>query len=696
MTDILSRFFYPKAIAIVGASSDPTKLGGRPVAQSLRLGFPGKIYPVNPGSADVQGLKGYSAVADIPDDSDFALVVVPARGVEAAIDACAAKKIPLAVILSSGFAEAGEKGREAQQRILEKAGAANMRLIGPNSMGGISFETRFSATFTGIGDHTGKDWPPFGPVSIASQSGFVGSHLMGMLRDRGLGIAKWVATGNQADIDLSECIMHLANDDVSEIIAVYIEGTTKPENLRAAFRLARERGKIVVALKAGRTEEGAAAVASHTASMVGGYDVYKAVFAQDGVHCAETVEELIDLVVAFSTKKRLAGGKLGVGTVSGGLGILTADAAPGHGFVTPVLPAHLQDNIREGNPLATTRNPVDMGSLVNYDRVVNALAIEGDFDAAMFIIGHFGLMEPGTARLHGWVAEARQKQPDRYFTLVACLSDAWRLKFQQLGVFVCEELTRAIAVMAAVRDHQAKRADADTPVAAPHVAIAADVFTGGEKAAKQLVKAIGIPVVEDVLVADAAAAIAAAGGFGGKVVLKIASPDIAHKSEAGGVMLGLEGDDAVRAAFDTIMANARRYAPDARLDGVLVSPMISGGVETIVGMKRDAVFGPAIMFGLGGIFVEIFHDTALRVAPFGRETAMEMIRSIKSYPLLAGARGRPLADVEALADALSQLSHFATAQGSGFELIEINPLIVLPKGKGVIAVDALVSNIKGA
>ncbi len=695
MDDILNRFFYPKAIAIIGASGDPNKLGGRPVDQTLRLGFQGKIYPVNPGSAEVQGLKAYGEIAALPDDTDCAIIVVPARGVEEAVEACAAKKIPLAVILSSGFAEASEKGREAQLRIAAKASAAGMRLVGPNSMGGLSLESRFSATFTGICEHTGKDWPELGPVSIASQSGFVGSHLMGMLRDRGVGIAKWIATGNQADIDISDCISHLARDEITKVIAVYLEGTTRPAALRKAFQLARANGKTVIALKAGRTDEGAAAVASHTASMVGGYDVYEAVFKQDGVYCADSVEEMIDVIVACSTKRAIPGPRMAVGTVSGGLGILATDEATKHGFVLPTLEEHLQKHVREGNPLATVRNPVDNGSLVQYNRVVDALAVEGDFDSAIFIIGHFGLLEHNMGALHDWLAAARKRRPERYLALVACLSDEWQLKFQSLDIFVCDELTRAIAAMASVRSIQASTGvpELEKKPEVPAIAVANEIFTGGERAAKQLVEKIGVKTVGDVLAKNHTEAGAAARKFGGRVVLKIASPDIAHKSDIGGVMLGIEGEEAAARAFDMIMEKAAQAMPQARLEGVLVSPMISGGVETIVGMKRDAVFGPAIMFGLGGIFAEIFHDTALRVAPFGIETARQMIREVKSFPLLAGARGRPEADIEALAEALSRLSVFAASQGGAFGSIEINPLIVLPKGQGVIAVDALVTPV---
>lgn len=690
MDDILQKFFYPRGILYVGASSDPQKLGGRPIDQSKRLGFGGKIYPVNPGSPEVQGFKSYAAIEDAPDDADFAVIAVPAKGVEAAVSACARKGLPLAVILSAGFAERDEAGRAAQERILAIAADAGMRIIGPNSMGGMSFETAFSATFTGIGDHTGKDWPVLGNVSIASQSGFVGSHLMAALRDRGLGVAKWVATGNQPDIDVADCLMHLANDEISKVIVTYLEGTGKPALLREALETARANGKPVIAIKAGRTDFGASAVASHTASLIGGYDVYEAVFKQAGVFAARNIAELVDVTAAFSTGRRPRGKTFGIGTGSGGLGILSSDEASENGFVLPPMPQEGRDLVRASNPLATVNNPVDNGSLVGFEAVIKSLSDVADYDTIFLAIGHFGLLEDLMPKLHADVKAAMERHPQQFWCFAGNLSEAWRKNFQDIGVFFSEEIAGAVRAIAHVRDYAAQVA---SPPTVPELSLPAGanplLFTGGEMAAKKLAEKIGIPIAPDMLATTAEEAATAARSLGGPAVLKIASPDIAHKSEAGGVIVNVTGDEAVRAAFDAIAASVKSHAPQARIDGVLVAPFVTGGIEVILGVKRDPVFGAAAMLGLGGIFVEIFGDTALRVPPFGPEEARAMIRELKAFPLLAGARGRKPADVEALADALVRLGAFAQAHGSDFDSFEINPLIVLPEGEGVVAVDAL-------
>jgi acyl-CoA synthetase (NDP forming) len=689
VTDILDTFFYPRGIVFIGASSDPVKLGGRPVDQTKRLGYKGNVYPVNPGSPEVQGFKSYASVAETPDDADFAVVAVPAKAVEAAVQACADKGLPLAVILSAGFAEKDAEGEAAQERIVEIAQKAGMRLIGPNSMGGMSFETGFSATFTGIGDHTGKDWPKLGHISIASQSGFVGSHLMAALRDRGLGVAKWVATGNQADIDISECIAHLAVDKITKVIVTYIEGTKKPAQLRAALELARANGKPVIALKAGRTDFGATAVASHTASLVGGHDVYETVLQQAGVYPARGVGELVDVTCAFATGRMPRGNTLGIGTGSGGFGIMASDDASDFGFTLPELPQEGKDQVLAANPLSTVRNPVDVGSLVPFGPMIDALSRIGKYDSIVLTIGHFGLLEHDMPKLLGQVEKAMQAQPEQFFCIVGDLSESWREKFQDIGVFYSPDLPGAMRAVAGVRDYAAGPAGNNADAPPPPEDIRLAEYSGGEFAAKKLAERIGIRATADVLAADADAAVAAAAAMNGPVVLKIASADIAHKSEAGGVKVNISGESAIREAFSQIMASAKAYAPNARIDGVLVSPMISGGTEVILGVKRDPVFGAAVMIGLGGIFVEIFGDTSLRVPPFGIDTARKMIRELKAFPRLDGARARKRADVEALAQALVRLGAFADAYGEQFESFEINPLIVLPEGQGVVAVDAL-------
>jgi acyl-CoA synthetase (NDP forming) len=563
-----------------------------------------------------------------------------------------------------------------------------MRLIGPNSMGGISFETKISATFTSVNMHEGRGWPPLGGVSIASQSGFVGSHLLGMFRDRGLGLAKWLATGNQTDIDLADCIENFANDSITRTIAVYLEGAGRPDSLRWAFDIARANGKPIVALKAGRSDVGARAVASHTASLIGSNDAFEAVFRRHGVYEARTLDELVDVVAALDTGKRPRDNTVGVATVSGGFGILIADAAAHHGFELPELDRERQRTLREIYPLATTRNPVDVGSFAPFNAAIERL-LDDVYGSVVLAIGHFGLMADRMDALHGALAAFRVDHPDTFISLVACLNEHWRRQFQQLGLFVCEDPARAVHAIAALRwlDERARLADDPIPAVA-----AIDPATlsarHDERTARDIVRAIGIPVVADTLVNTASEAIDAARAIGSAVVMKVLSADIAHKSDIGCVMLAIEGDDATAVAFNAIMENARKGCPAAHIDGVIVSPMIEGGVETIVGVTRDPVFGPVILFGLGGIFVEVFHDTVANIAPFGPGDAMMMIRSIKGFPLLAGARGQPAADLDALADALSRISVFAHDNAEAIESLEINPLLATTSG--VLALDALI------
>ncbi len=676
-------------MAIVGASSDPEKIGGRPLRQCIELGFTGRILPVNPSAPEIQGLPAFASIEDLPDGVDCALIALPAKGVAGAVDACARKGIPLAILLSSGFAEASEQGREAQDRLAARARSAGMRLIGPNSMGGISFENRISATFTSVNMHEGRSWPPPGAISIASQSGFVGSHLLGMLRDRGLGVAKWLATGNQADIDLADCIENFANDSITKTIVVYLEGAGRADALRRAFDLARLKGKPVVALKAGRTDIGARAVASHTASMIGGNEAFEAVFRRHGVFEARSLDELVDVVAALDTGRRPRDNTIGVGTVSGGFGILIADAAARNGFELPELDRERQRTLREIYPLATTRNPVDVGSFAPFNAAVERL-LEDVYGSVVLAIGHFGLMADRMDALHDALAGFRAAHPDTFIALVACLSEFWRRRFQQLGLFVCEDPARAVNAMAALRwldERAAPRVDDPLPNM-PTINIDLASTPGDERGARTILRAIGVPVIDDAFALSEEEAIAAARAFGGAVVLKIVSPDIPHKSDVGGVILGLSGDPAVREGFRAIMAKARAACPRARIEGVMVSPMMDGGVETIVGVTRDPVFGPLVMFGLGGVFVEVFHDTVANVAPFGPREAMEMIRSVASFPLLNGARGRPAVDLVALAEALSRVSVLAAAHADRVETLEINPLLATTSG--VCALDALI------
>ncbi len=697
MSDILQRFFYPKAVAVIGASKDPAKTGGRPIAQNRDLGFAGQIYPVNPGAAEVQGWKAYSSVQEIPDELDCAIIAVPVASVPAAVAGCAEKHVPLAIVLSSGFAEHSNEGRQVQDRLVEIAHASGMRLLGPNTMGGISLDGSFSATFTSLASQGNEGWPRRGSVSVVSQSGAVGTQILVLLRERGIGVAKWISTGNQCDIDVADCIQHLAQDEVSRVIAVYSEGSVDGSRLTRAFEAARLRRKPVIMLKVGESAIGTAAAASHTASLAGSADVYRAVFRQHNVFAAQSLQELVDVVAACQAGRFPARAELAVTSGSGGISVIVADASARYGLSLPEAPLETQRKLRELVPYAVTRNPVDMATAGMRDmemtaQIMEMLLAEGNYPSIFTYLSHNGMAPKRMADLARHLAPVRERFSDRVIGIVANMLPEWRDRFQDQGFLVYEEPTRAIAAIAALwcigRGFEA--ASREQPLDLPGTVQMPQAGRGGERAAKRVIASIGIPVVEDRLACSAAEAVSAANAIGRAVVLKVASPDILHKSDIGGVLIGLSSAEEIASGYETLLARARAAAPHAQIDGILVSPLIEGGVEAIAGIKRDPVFGPVVMFGMGGIFVEIYRDISLRVAPFGIDTAREMIREIVGYPLLTGARGRAPADIEALAHSLALLSAYAERFRDELDSIDINPLIALPEGKGVIAVDALV------
>jgi acyl-CoA synthetase (NDP forming) len=383
---------------------------------------------------------------------------------------------------------------------------------------------------------------------------------------------------------------------------------------------------------------------------------------------------------------------------SGGISVIVADTSARYGLVLPEVPPETQRKLKELVPYATTRNPVDMATAGMRDmqmtaQVLEMLLEEGNYPSAFTYLSHNGLNPKRMDDLARHLLPVREKFPDRVLGIIANMMREWRDRFQEQGLLVYEEPARAIAAVAALWRIGRGFADSDShqrALALPEAVLAPHQGRGGERAAKRLVASLGIAAVEDRLARSGTEAVEAARAFGEKVVLKVASADIAHKSEIGGVLLGLSSAEEVAAGYETLMSRAQAAAPGAQIDGVLVSPLVEGGVETIVGVKRDPVFGPIVMFGIGGIFVEIYRDVSLRVAPFDVDIGRQMIREIVGHPLLAGARGRARVDVEALARSLSLVSAYADRFYDELDSIDINPLIVLPEGKGVMAVDALV------
>jgi acyl-CoA synthetase (NDP forming) len=536
-------------------------------------------------------------------------------------------------------------------------------------------------------------WPRTGPVSIVSQSGAVGTYFLSLAAERGLGFSHMVATGNEADVDVAECVEWLADDPETGVIMIYLEGCRDGARLRAALARASQNRKPVIAVKVGVSEQGVAAIASHTGSLAGSDAVFDAVFADTNVHRAHSLDEAVDVVYACAGGVFPRSRRLGVVTLSGGVGIQMADAAAELGLELPRMPDAAQQKVLAMIPFAGPANPVDTTAQVVNDwtmftTILGIVADEGAVDSVVSFLAHMGTMPGLMDRLKPAFLEVRKRFPDRVFVLCARMPREMADEFTALGFLVFEDPNRAIAAVAALARLQAGFASF-RPAAQTAQADAQALRAGpiNEAEAKRLLAAAGVPFAPERVATTREAAVAAAREIGFPVVLKVLSADIAHKSEAGGVVLGLDDVDAVATDYDTMMARVAAREPKARLEGALVARMIAGGVETVIGVKRDPVFGPVVMFGLGGVYVEVLKDVTLRLAPVDRGGAMAMIRGIKGFALLAGARGKPAADLNTLADAIVALSRFAAAH-PGVASAEINPFIALPDGG--VAVDALI------
>ncbi len=689
----LEALIGPKSVAIIGASDDPGRIGGRPLRYLIEWGYEGPFYPVNPNREKVQGVDAYKSIKDIGKPIDCALVAVPAKLVLETLEDCAECGVKSAIVFSSGFAEVGDAGVSAQDELTAFAKRTGMRLLGPNCLGVLNFHSRFFATFSSTGD---QGYPPPGPLAIISQSGAYGTHLFAVCKGRGLGVSHVVTTGNECDVTVAECIDWAADRDDIKVICAYAEGVKDGPALIRALEKARANQKPVIFLKVGQSEEGAAAAASHTASLAGADEIYDAVFRQLGVYRAQTTEDMLDAAYACTAGIFPKAGRVGLVTISGGVGVQMADHAVKLGLDVAPMPPDAQKLLKEKLPFASALNPVDTTAQffndlslvgVNFDIMLD----KGGYDSAVafFTLAACSpyVVEPLLKELDA----IRRKFPDRLLILSLVGDREMVDTYSNAGYLIFEDPCRAIGAIAAVtrigegfqRPPTVITDDLPTPAGIPARMLS-------EWESRELLQAAGLPVVEAVLCRSADEAAEAAAKLGCPVALKINGAAFAHKTEIGGVMLGIDMPQDAAAAYGEILARARRANPDAGDDGVIVAPMVSGGVEAILGVQIDPVFGPAVMFGLGGVFVEVFKDVSFRLAPFDKAEALRMVEETKGAKLLRGVRGKPAADMDALADALAKLSRFAAANAGSLSSVDLNPFVVLPEGQGAVALDSLV------
>jgi len=688
----LEPLFKPASVAVIGASRDAAKIGGLPIAFMKASGFSGALHPVNPGGDEIQGLRAHRRVTDIPGAIDLAIVAVPAPAVLPVLRECREKRVRAAVVFTSGFAEVGEQGRASQAEIASLARQCRMRLIGPNCMGVVNFGSGLVANFhPAFKDGIGKP----GRIGLVSQSGALSGLCFAMAADRGLAYSLSASTGNEADVDAADCLAYLAEDPATSVIQLYLEGCRDGRKLMAALDLARTRRKPVICLKPGSTDIGAAAVASHTAALAGSDAVFDAVLKQMGAYRAQSLEEFFDIAAACAVGVLPQNDRVGLVTVSGGIGVLMADAAVRRGLEIPAMPQPAQEKIRALVPFAAARNPVDItGHAVNDPTLTDkALAIvieHGDCGSVVLSIGAGGRSPIRAPQLIETCTALRRRFPATLLCLSCLYSPEFRQKLAEIGCLCVEEPVHAVRAVAALSGF--RRAFEETPII-PEGRVFEALPAGpiDEPIALAELSRAGISVVPHRLARTADEAVRAAAELGYPVALKIVAPEILHKTELGGVALHLGSAEAVRTAFAEITARARAAHPAATLRGCLVAPMIDGAVETILGIQNDPTFGPMVALGLGGTLVEALGDIVLRAAPIGIDGARAMIARLKGRRILDGIRGAPPADVDALGDAIVCLSLFAAAHADEIESLDINPFAVLPRGRGVLALDAVIA-----
>lgn len=683
----LDPLFSPRSVAVVGASQNPQKVGGMPVHLLRQLGYAGAIYPVNPGAAEVQGLKSYASVAGLPEPVDLAIVAVPAAGVEPVIEQLIAQRARAAVVLSSGFAEMGEQGAGVQARMAARARAGGLALLGPNCLGVMNLRQKLFATFSpaplaGV--------PQVGSVAIVSQSGAFGAYAYSLARKGGLGLSHWVTTGNEAAVSVADVIEWLADDADTRVILAYIEGARDGAALQRALNKARAAGKPVIVTKVGRTEAGARAAMSHTASLSGEDTVYQAVFDATGAIRARTVDEMFRLGQAFALGTPPAGRRLAIVTVSGGVGTLMADTASDEGLELPPLPAHVGAALRARIPFCATDNPVDVTGQVTADLPVLGIAMQGAvtsgaYDALVIFVAAMLNSKALAVPALQMVRETLAMAPTVPVALCGIADEATRSELLAAGCLVYEEPTHAVEVMAAKARWAAYRAEAvavPAPLAPPPAVL-------NEVEALDFLSQHGVPPAPHHLAHSAEEAVNAWQALGGQAVLKIVSADLLHKSDIGGVRVGLRSAQEVREAHDAIIASVTRLAPQARRQGMLVARKLDPLAEVMLGARHDPVFGTVIVLGLGGVAVELHARTSVLTAPTTAGRVRACLEDLGVLKLLGGWRGRPAVDAQPLVDTVLRFAEMAAALGPRLGTLEINPLMVTTEG--VAAADAVVS-----
>jgi acetyltransferase len=699
MVKDIESIMSPKSIAVVGATNRPDSVGLAVFQNIIHAGFQGVLYPVNPRAKSVQSVRTYPSLADIPDEVDLAVIIVPAELVSTIMEEAGHKQVKGAIVITAGFKEVGGPGVELENRVKEVAKKYGIRVVGPNCLGVINNDqgVRLNASFA-------TKMPKPGNIAFISQSGALCTAVLDYAEGRDVGFSKFISFGNKADVDEIDLLRYLKDDPDTDVILMYIEDITNGrEFLHTAREITWGARKPILAIKSGRSAAGARAAASHTGSLAGSDEAYDAIFLQSAIPRVEGVSELFNIALAFSRQPVPKGKRIAIVTNAGGPGIMATDAAIRHNLEIATFSEETKKKLKESlPPTASIGNPVDVigdATSERYETAIRSILMDENVDGAIVILTPQAMTAPlETAKIVPRVTKDVDKPVLCSFMGIVDVSEGIRY-LEKHGIpnyAFPEAAVRAMASMAYFgmemlldrREVRRMAADRDSAAQIIRRKLAdRDSYFMTEREANEILQCYGLPVLKSILIEDSSRVDEALEEIGPPVAMKITSPDIIHKFDAGGVRLKIKTKEEAQKAFEEIIENAKKYNPSAHIQGVLMERMARGGVEVILGASWDPKFGPMCMFGLGGTFVEAMKDVTFRLAPMWEVSAEIMIKSIKAYSILKGVRGNPPSDIDAIKDCILRVSQMVSDHPEIMEL-DINPLIVYPEGEGCVVADS--------
>ena len=697
----MEYFFNPRSIALIGVSKDIRKPSGRSLNALLKWNYKGKLYPINPNYTEIHGVKCYPSLLEIPGDVEMVIISIPAQSVLEALQQCVVKKVKAVVLFTSGFSEVGTEGKALQEQMAQLSQKNNLRILGPNCVGLVNLSNSVMASFANI-----VDLKPVYPMSLGfvTQSGAFGTLIFAQAVQAGVGFSSFVSVGNEADTEFSDFLSYLLTTSETKVIGGYLEGAKNGAKFRKAAQNALKLKKPILIMKVGRTQSGARAASSHTGALAGDDKIYDAFFRQMGIIRIETLAELTSFVIVHRGGRMPEGNNIGILSISGGAGVMMADKCESLGLNVPEFTGETRRILETYlPPFGSAKNPVDLTSAVVAEpemlgHCLRALVADNNIHMVTVAMGFMPHSAPILAKDLIEIYQSTTK-PIVLTTYNISSSEviAKAIKsIEDAGMPVLRDHLHSIQAMSNLARYSAKvRRTADIKEDSEAIKpdkeaqkIIKNPDALSEYEAKKVLAGYGIPVTREVLAESADQAVESARQIGYPVALKIQSAQITHKTEAGGIKLNVAGDAEVRAGFKEVISNAKKYMPEAKIQGVLVQEMLKDGVEVIIGTTKDPVFGHVIMFGLGGIFVEALKDVSFRIAPLNRVDAQELVSEIKGYSVLTGIRGKPPVDMDTLVDVILKVSRLVTDHKDTIKELDINPLMLFAEGAKVV--DALI------